>query len=443
MPDSPRSSHAVVADVIDNGEVSSQQYLVIALCLLLNMLDGFDITAMAVVASSVSADLLITADKVGWIFSIALFGMMLGAMFLAPLSDIIGRRKIIIVSVLIIGLSVLATAMATSLSQFIVLRFLSGLAGGALLASQTALTAEYSSEKYRALSVSIVVAGYPLGAMMTSVVAGHIMPDFGWRGVFWFGGAVTLAMVVVALALIPESLKYLLDRRPANALARANRILTRLKKQQLDELPEVARDHAETGPGLIEGMFKLVHDPYKRSTYVLWITFFLSFSTLYFLMSWVPKLMEHAGFTAAVGRQAFFMLNLGGVTGIFLLGLLSTRVSLSRLVSSFMMTSAILMVVFAALPGEQTALIVVITLIGALMQGGFTGLFAIAAKIYPTEIRSTGIGWGIGLGRIGAVAGPAIAGYLIAAGLSTSANFTIFAVPLALSAVFAWYLRIR
>jgi predicted MFS family arabinose efflux permease len=210
-----------------------------------------------------------------------------------------------------------------------------------------------------------------------------------------------------------------------------------LKEQQLDELPEVARDHPETGPGLIEGMFKLVHDPFKRSTYVLWITFFLSFSTLYFLMSWVPKLMEHAGFTAAVGRQAFFMLNLGGVTGIFLLGLLSTRVSLSRLVSSFMMTSAILMVVFAALPGEQTALMVVITLIGALMQGGFTGLFAIAAKIYPTEIRSTGIGWGIGLGRIGAVAGPAIAGYLIAA------NFTIFAVPLAFSAVFAYYLRIR
>jgi len=441
--DAPKSSHAIVADVIDNGEVSSQQYLVVALCLLFNALDGFDITAMAVVASAVSADLLISTDKIGWIFSFALFGMMLGAMILAPLSDLIGRRKVVVASVFAIGVFVLITAMATSLLEFIVLRFLSGLAAGALLASQTALTAEYSPEKFRALSVSIVVAGYPLGAMMTSVVAGYVMPEFGWRGMFWFGGAVTLAMVVVAWALIPESLKYLLDRRPANALARANKVLLRLKKQPLHELPEVAGYHSVIGPGLVEGMFKLVREPHRRSTLALWITFFLSFSTLYFLMSWVPKLMEHAGFSAAVGRQAFFLLNLGGVTGIFTLGLLSTRISLSRLVSGFLIVSAVLMVVFAAMPGQEMVLMVVITLIGALMQGGFTGLYAIAAKVYPTEIRSTGIGWGIGLGRIGAVAGPAVAGYLIAAGFSTSANFAVFAAPLALSGVCAYYLRTR
>jgi MFS transporter, AAHS family, vanillate permease len=441
--DSPRSSHAIVAEVIDNGEVSSQQYLVVALCLLFNALDGFDITAMAVVASSVSADLLISIDRIGWIFGFALFGMMLGAMFLAPLADLIGRRKIVVASVLVMGLSVLVTAMATSLPQFVVFRFLSGLAAGALLASQTALTAEYSPEKYRALSVSVVVAGYPIGAMMTSVVAGYIMPEFGWRGMFWFGGTVTLAMVVVAWALIPESLKYLLDRRPENALARANRVLVRLRKQPLRKLPDVARYRAPIGPGFIEGMLKLVREPHRRSTLVLWTTFFLSFSTLYFLMSWVPKLMEHAGFSATVGRQAFFMFNLGGVTGIFSLGLLSTRTSLSRLVGSFLVISAVLMLVFAAMPGQKTVLMVVITLIGALMQGGFTGLYAIAANVYPTEIRSTGIGWGIGLGRIGAVAGPAVAGYLIAAGISTSANFAIFAVPLALSGVCAYYLRSR
>jgi predicted MFS family arabinose efflux permease len=137
------------------------------------------------------------------------------------------------------------------------------------------------------------------------------------------------------------------------------------------------------------------------------------------------------------------MLNLGGMIGIFLLGFLSTRVSLSRLVSGFLVVSAILMVVFAASPKQQTALLVLILFIGALLQGGFTGLYAVAAKVYPTEIRSTGIGWGVGLGRSGAVAGPAIAGYLLAAGLSTSANFLIFAVPLALSGVLAYFLRVR
>jgi AAHS family 4-hydroxybenzoate transporter-like MFS transporter len=443
VPDALRSSRSIVSDAIDNGEASSQQYLVVALCLFFNMLDGFDITAMAVVASAVSTDLDLTTDKVGWIFSFALFGMMLGAMFLAPIADVIGRRKIVIVTIVIVGSSVFLTATATSLYEFIALRFLSGLGAGALLASQTALTAEYSPKKYRALSVSIVLAGYPLGAMMTSVVAGFILPEYGWRGMFWFGGAVTLAMVIVALALVPESLKYLLDRRPANALLRANKILKRLQKQQMDELPEVQRDQGAASPGVLEGMFKLVREPHRGTTFVLWTTFFLSFSALYFLMSWLPKLMEHAGFSAVVGREAFLVLNMGGVTGIFLLGLLSTRISLSHLVSSFLVLAAILMVVFAAMPAQRIGLLVVITFIGAFLQGGFTGLYAVAANVYPTEIRSTGIGWGIGLGRSGAVVGPAVAGYLIAAGLSTSANFVIFAVPLLLSGVFAYYLRVR
>lgn len=443
LPDKPKSSKEIVADVIDNGKVSVQQYLVVVLCLVFNMLDGFDITAMAVVASSVSTDLGLTTDKLGWIFSFALLGMMLGAMFLAPVSDVAGRRKVIIAAIAIVGVSVVLTAYANSLLEFVSLRFLSGLGAGALLASQTALTAEYSPQKYRALSVSIVLAGYPLGAMMTSVVAGFILPESGWRGMFWFGGVVTLAMVVVAIALVPESLKYLLDRRPVNALARANKILRRLKKQQMDMLPDMKQGQDTVDPGVVEGMFKLVHEPHKKTTLLLWLTFFLSFCSLYFLMSWLPKLMEHAGYSALVGRRAFLMLNMGGVSGIFLLGLLSTRVSLSRLVGTFLSLASVLMVVFALMPGGEAAMMVVIAIMGALLQGGFTGLYAVAASVYPTEIRSTGIGWGIGLGRSGAVVGPAIAGYLIAAGITTSANFIIFAVPLMLSGVFAFYLRVR
>lgn len=439
----PQTSDNIVSEVIDNGEFSAQQYVVVALCLLFNMLDGFDITAMAVVASSVSNDLNLTTEKIGWIFSIALLGMMLGAMFIAPLADLIGRRKMIIATVLAISVSVLLTAMASTLTEFVILRFISGLAAGGMLASQAALTAEYSPEKYRALCISIVVGGYPLGAMFTSVVAEYVMPEFGWRGMFWFGGTTTLLMVVVAVAFIPESLKFLLDRRPTNALERANKILQRLNKSPLTALPEVAHASPVEQAGFRDSLLKLVREPHKRTTFVLWSTFFLCFCTLYFLMSWVPKLMEHAGFSAQVGRQAFLVFNLGGVTGVILLGLLSTRWSLSRIISLFLLSSAALMVVFAFMPGQKMALLIIIALIGVLMQGGFTGLYAAAAKAYPTEIRSTGIGWGIGLGRIGAVAGPAIAGYLIAAGLSTANNFLLFAIPLGLSGIFAYYLRIH
>ena len=439
----PALAENVVAEVIDNGKVSSQQFLVVGLCMFFNMVDGFDITAMAVVAGAVSQDLHLTADRLGLIFSFALAGMMAGAMLLAPVSDIIGRRKLIILSVTLVGVSILFTANATTLTEFIVLRFISGMGAGAMLACQATLVAEYSPETYRSLSVAATTAGYPLGAMMTSVVAGFIMPDFGWRGMFWFGGAVTLAMGLVAWTFIPESLKYLIERRPTDALDRVNQILRKLKKDTLDELPIIATEKTRKQKGFANNMMSLLAPEHRVATLTLWATFFLCFSTLYFLMSWIPKLMEQTGYSSEIGRDAFFLFNLGGVIGIFILGALATRWKLTNLVFAFLFSSAVCMVVFAAAPNQLDLLMVLILLIGILQQGGFTGLYAVAAKVYPTKIRGTGIGWAVGLGRSGAVVGPALAGYLIAAGLTMSANYYVFAVPMAVGGLISYWLRVR
>ena len=433
----------VVADVIDNGEVSGQQLLVVGLCLFFNMLDGFDITAMAVVAGAVSTELSLTPDRLGWIFSFALAGMMAGAMFLAPVSDIIGRRKLIILSICLVGASIILTANASTFTEFIVLRFISGMGAGAMLACQATLAAEYSPNKYRAASVAVVTSGYPLGAMMTSVVAGIIMPEYGWRGMFWFGGVFTLAMVGVAWLLIPESLKYLFERRPEDALSRVNGILEKLKKPTLAALPEVASDKLEKRESFATVMMKLLAPEHRRKTLTLWLAFFLCFSTLYFLMSWIPKLMEDSGYTASIGHDAFFMFNLGGVIGIYTMGFLSTRWKLSNMIFLLSSSSAVGMVIFAFAPNQLTLLMTLILLIGILQQGGFTGLYGAAAKVYPTQIRSTGIGWAIGLGRSGAVAGPAVAGYLIAAGFDMSANFIFFAIPMAIGGFIAYLLHVE
>lgn len=439
----PASSASIVADVIDNGEVSAQQLLVVGLCLFFNMLDGFDITAMTVVASSVSEELSLTPDRLGWIFSFALAGMMAGAMFLAPVSDIIGRRKMIILSVCLVGVSIILTANATSLTEFIVLRFISGMGAGAMLACQATLSAEYSPDKYRAASVAVVTSGYPMGAMMTSVLAGYIMPEYGWRGMFWFGGVFTLAMGLVAWMLIPESLKYLFERRPDNALERVNGILEKLKKPILSEMPAVAADKTDKGSNLFNVMLKLLAPEHRNKTLILWAAFFLCFSTLYFLMSWIPILMEDSGYSTSVGHDAFFNFNLGGVIGIYLMAWMSTRWKLSNLIFLLSFSSAVGMVIFAYAPNDLNLLMILILLIGIMQQGGFTGLYGAASKVYPTEIRSTGIGWAIGLGRSGAVAGPAIAGYLIVAGFDMSANFIFFAVPMAIGGFIAYLLHIR
>ncbi len=443
MNDTVDNSGAIVARVIDDGSVSMQQLLVVGLCLMFNMIDGFDITAMAIVASSVASDLTLSPDRLGWIFSFALAGMMAGAMVLAPYSDLVGRRKVVILSLCLVAVSILLTAYATTLSEFIVLRFVSGMGAGAMLACQASLAAEYSPEKYRVFSVAAVTSGYPMGAMMTSVVAGHVMPEYGWRGMFIAGGLATVIMVIIAWRFLPESLKYLLERRPADALDRINHILVKLKKTALESMPVVSEAKVKPRSGASAAVRTLLAPEYRFATLILWSAFFLSFSTLYFLMSWIPKLMEDSGYNSGIAHRAFFLFNFGGVIGIYLMGWLSTRFWLSKLILVSLLSSAIAMAAFAAAPNELNLLLGLIFVIGILQQGGFTGLYGAAAKVYPTAVRSTGIGWSIGLGRSGAVAGPAIAGYLIAAGFNMSANFYFFAIPMAISGVIAYRLHLR
>ena len=430
-----------INEFIDNGSITSQQILVVSLCFIFNMLDGFDITAMAVVASPVSVDLDLTPDLLGWIFSFALAGMMVGAMALAPLADIIGRRALIILSLMIVGISVIMTSKVESLTPFMLLRFISGMGAGALLASQASLAAEYSPNKYRALSVAIVTAGYPTGAMMTSIVAGYILPEYGWRMMFLFGGVVTVSMVIVAWLMIPESLKYLIEKKPNNALEKINKILLKLNAPSISELPPSNND-SEVTISMIGNMRMLLSPKFRRLSLMLWTSFFCAFGTLYFLMSWIPKLMENAGYDMAVGRDAFLLFNLGGVIGIYLLGILSVKWKLTNLILNLSLVSAVSMIIFALVPNQLNILFILILVIGILQQSAFTGLYGVAAKAYPTEIRSTGVGWAIGLGRSGAVVGPAVAGYLILAGYDMSANFIFFALPMIVCGLIAYKLNV-
>ena len=440
VPSAAQTSDDVVEQLIDQGGIGVQQLLVVSLCFLFNVLDGFDITAMAVVAGAVSSELELSPEGLGWIFSFALAGMMVGAMVLAPVSDIVGRRRTIVGSVLLVGSAVLLTARATTLTEFIVLRFAAGVGAGAMMACQAALADEYSPSRLRALFVGIVTSGYPTGAMLTSVVAGFVLPEHGWRGMFWLGGVGTLAMVVLAWCWIPESLKFLLSRRPPEALPKANAILARMGRNDLPALPTV--QPSERRGAFLANLKTLVAPEFRAMTLQVWTTFFLSFTSLYFLMSWVPKIVEDAGYTAADGRRAFFLMNLGAIVGIYALGVLATRRSLSNLIAAFFGASAVAMFVCAAMATELALLLVLVFLIGFAQQGGFTAMYSAAARIYPTDIRSTGIGWAIGLGRFGAVVGPAFAGYLIAAGVSMSGSFVVFAIPMAIASLLAFRLHV-
>ena len=266
-----------ISEFIDRGNFSAQQIMIVALCLIFNMIDGFDITAMAVTAHQIGEDMQLTADKLGLVFSFSLAGMMMGAMFLATLSDIIGRRTMIIITLLLVGSTVILTALVNSLPMLIFLRFVSGLGAGAMLASVATLASEYSPERFRALSVTAVTSGYPLGAMMTGLVASSIVPEFGWRGMFAVGGTITIGLAVVAFLLVPESLQFLCKKQPEGALKKVNKVLARFSVQPLTEMPlinqsdgVVEADHQS----ILQKMFSLLTPELKRSTLTLWATFF-------------------------------------------------------------------------------------------------------------------------------------------------------------------------
>ena len=443
MSEPTENEHSLAAEIIDNAPVNAQQLLVVGLCLMFNMLDGFDVTAMAVIANAVSNEISLTPDKLGWIFSFALAGMTVGSVLLAPLADRVGRRKLMIFSLVLLGLSITLTAQAGSFSEFVMLRFISGLGAGVMLVCSATLAAEYSPEKYRALSVSAVLSGYPLGALMTSVVAGAVLPEFGWRGMFWFGGTLTLAMGIVAYMAIPESLKFLFQSGSEAALAKANVILAKFGKAAMAKFPELPAGKPAHDAGILQRVQRLLSGRYRAITLTLWASFFLCFGTLYFLLSWLPKLVEDAGHTAGDGRNLFVALNLGGVIGIYIMGCLSIRWKLTNIVCSMLVASALGMAIYASVENQLNVLMLLIFGIGVLQQGGFTGLYAAATKLYPTEIRSTGIGWAVGLGRTGAIVGPAVAGYLVNAGFDMSGVFYIFAVPIAIGGAIVYRLHVK
>ncbi|MFT6958237.1 MAG: AAHS family 4-hydroxybenzoate transporter-like MFS transporter [Halieaceae bacterium] len=423
--------------IVDNGKISGLQWTVVLVAFILNMLDGFDVTAMAFTAHRIGEQLAISPEHLGLVFSVALGGMMVGAMFVAPFSDVIGRRKMILMCIVVVGISMIATGFSTTLWQLIITRLVTGLGVGGLLASLATITAEYTPAKYRSLTVVAITAGYPLGATLGSFIAVPLLEHYGWQSVFLAGGCATMAMVVVAWLCLPESIQFLVHRRPAGALETLNKILVRLKATPLEQMPQ----EEQSGPHAKANVLSLLTPDRRARTIQLWLTFFFCFITLYFLMSWLPKLVVLAGMSEAEGVYGAAAFNGGAVLGILTLGWLASHIKLSLLISLFLTTTAACMLLFA-LAAEHLPMLASLSVIGFFLQGGFTGLYAVAAKVYPVEVRTTGVGWAIGIGRFGAVVGPFAGGIMIAQGISMADNFLVFAIPAFVAGILAWYLKV-
>ena len=423
---------------IDEGPVVPLMWLVVFLGFLLNLADGIDVVAMSVTAPSLAAAWGLERAALGPLFSAALFGMAIGAAGLAPLSDRLGRRLLLVAAMLLVGLSMIAVSWIESMASvtvFSILRFVSGLGIGVIFGSAPALASEFMPSRYRSLAVSLVVMGYPVGAVLAGPIANALIPDYGWTAVFTAGGVLTLCIAVVTWALLPESPEFLASRagnRPDREVV-VNSLLARL-----DRDPVSAVETNITRPSATP-VAQILTAERRIRTLALWVIYFMGFLTMYFMLSWIPTLFVDSGYARAQGIEALTGFNLGAVPGILVLAFLTTRLSLVPLLSLFFVSaSAVLAYVGLAEPSGLDSLMVLMFVGGVFLHGGFTCLYALATKTYPSDIRAAGVGWAAGLGRTGAIVSPLLAAMLISMGWGMYSLFLVFALPLLAGGLLLW-----
>jgi benzoate transport len=388
----------------------------------MSMLDGMDVLVISYAAPAIATDWVISPEALGVVFSAGLAGMTLGTLLIAPMADRIGRKSIILFSGVLMGCCIYLTSYAQDTTQLFLYRFFSGLGIGSMLASTTSLTAEYTPEKSRDFWVSFVIAGYPVGAVLSGLVAASVVPVEGWRYLFQLAGGASLAAIPVAYFFLSESTEYYLGIQPRHALRNLNKILVRMKVPQLDALPvlQVSRKRIPVK--------QLFQEAYRQPTFLLWIALFMAFAALYYLISWIPKLANDAGLSMELAIYAGAVFNIGAFVGILTQGYYSSKFGLKRTIGIIFICTSILMAVFGIFLGSDI-LLLLIALLGFGIQGGFVGLYAVAARLYPASFRTTGIGWAMGAGRFGGIVGPTAGGLLIGLGFGITASFMFFAIP--------------
>ena len=381
-------------------------------------MDGFDVQAIGYVAPAIITDWKITNPDMGPVFSAGLLGLFLGSILFSMLADRIGRRPVILGATLAFSTLTLLTARATSLGELLTLRVLAGLGLGAILPNATALIGEFSPPRLRIKTMMIVTNGFTIGAMIGGFLSAWLIPRYGWRSVFVAGGAIPLLILIPMYASLPESPQFLAAR--AIVVSGFGRTPARVPR-----FP-IARLFTE-GRGL--------------TTILLWLVNFLNVLNAYFISSWLPTIVRDAGYPTSTAVLVGASVQTGGVLGTLALGWVIQRLGFVAVLTGCFTLAAINLAVIGQ-PGLSLSLLFVVAFLAGLgIFAGQPGLNSFAATVYPTDVRSTGIGTGLGIGRFGAFLGPILAGELMRRHWSGQDLFHAAAIPAALSALAIFSVR--
>jgi AAHS family 4-hydroxybenzoate transporter-like MFS transporter len=395
-----------IGRLIDEGALTRQKIAVIVLCGITVLLDGYDIQTMALAVPSLTQEWDIEAAAFAYALSASIFGMVLGTMVVAPLGDRLGRRPMLILGMLVVGLASAATALSTTPTELVIWRLLTGIGLGMTLPNATALTSEYVPLRNRAFLIAAMYLGVPLGALIAGFVAPTLIDAMSWRAIFLAGGLLPLALALALFAYIPESVRLLVAQRPKDP-----RIATLLRRfvPGVDSTTVYAlpKDRIER-----QSVAALFTSEYWARTSLLWCIFALNLFVLFVLISWLPTILTHAGWTQPQALRGAVVIQAGGLIGGLVIAKL---VDLGRTVAVLMSAYVIIAIGFAlflVVPGTVPAWTILLLVVGAGVSGSQVALIALSAIFYPPSLRATGAGWASGCGRVGAVLAP-IAGGLV------------------------------
>ncbi|UOO81589.1 MFS transporter [Uruburuella testudinis] len=419
---------------ISTSRMGGYQWLIVILCFLLNVLDGFDVLALAFTAASIREEFGLSGAEIGTLMSAGLLGMSAGSLLLAPQADRFGRRPLLIVATALSALGMGMSALADSTASLGLWRVVTGLGVGGILACTNVITSEYSSNKWRGLAISVYAAGFGIGAVLGGISAVFLQEQYGWRAVFATGAALTALVGVALLIWLPESVDFLMSKRPAGAKARLNQIAAKIGMPGDWDIPATVA-HKKKAPVL-----QLFTERYRRSTLLIWAAFVCIMFGFYFVSSWTPALLEQAGMTKAQSQTVGMMLALGGTAGSLLFGGLTSRWPARSVLVFFCAASAAAIWLFVGLSGILALAVLLGVLVGGLMNGCITGLYTINPTLFDADVRSTGVGTGIGIGRLGAIASPLIAGILLDGGWTGAQLYAGAAFVVLLAALAVWLL---
>ncbi|MGI4901610.1 MAG: MFS transporter [Janthinobacterium lividum] len=422
-----------VSEIIETRRVSLRLAVLVLLCALLMFLDGFDTQAVSYIVPVVARQWHLPREILGSIFSAALVGLMVGYLAISPLSARFGHKRMMVASTVLFAIFTLFTVFASNVTELIGLRFLTGIGLGAAAPSAVALTCEFAPKRLRATFVLLVYCGFSLGFVVAGMVSGMLLPTHGWQSVMAVGAIAPLLLALPLALMLPESLAFL--RQKSDGEVRIRGVLQRLFPHT--DIPAGSRFILEDQGERRAGVKALFDGTTSIGTFLLWGIFFLNLAEFYFMQSWLPTMLTGLHYPVATVVWITAMPTVAGVLSALPLGLAMDRVGPYVTLAVMYVAGTLFMVLVAsAFAATSTGwLMAAVFCAGFCISGGQKSVIALAAVYYPLNLRSTGVGWALGIGRLGGIAGPLVVGFMYSAHWTPAQIFQAAALPVLIAGI--------